>query len=134
MLTLERYQRVLRSAAVGLVATLVDLAALSVLISAFAWTPRSASLPALALGVATQFVGNKIFAFRNRERAWLRQGAKFAIVEAASFSLNIALFDIAVTRLPLPPVAVRLVTTSVVYFAFCLPLWSHIFREKRLTQ
>jgi putative flippase GtrA len=119
-----------RSAGVGALATAVDLGALAILVSLFELSPRLASLPALALGIATQFVGNKLFAFGNRSRRWLRQGAQFAAVEALGLLLNLALFDLAVTHTPLPYLAARVLSTSLVYFAVCLPLWSRIFRPE----
>jgi putative flippase GtrA len=120
----------LRSAGVGALATLVDLGALAVLVSVLGVSPRVASAPALALGVATQFVGNKLFAFGDRSPRWARQGAQFAAVEALGLALNLLLFDLAVTHSPLPYLAARVLSTSVVYFAVCLPLWSRIFRPE----
>lgn len=121
---------VLRSAGVGALATLVDLIALAVLVSGFDVSPRVASVPALALGIAVQFVGNKLFAFGDRSRRWVQQGAQFLAVEAVGFLLNLLLFDLAVTLTPLPYLLARVLTTSVVYFAVCLPLWSRIFRAE----
>ena len=62
-----------RSAGVGAVATGVDLLALALLVSAFGLAPRAASLPALALGIAVQFVGNKLFAFGDRSARWVER-------------------------------------------------------------
>jgi putative flippase GtrA len=120
----------LRSAGVGAIATLVDLGALAVLVSLLGVSPRVASAPALALGIGTQFVGNKLFAFGDRSPRWLRQGAQFLAVEALGLILNLLLFDLAVTHTALPYLAARMLSTSVVYFAVCLPLWSRIFRAE----
>lgn len=116
-----------RSAGVGSVATLVDLVVLCALVSGLGVPARFASVPALALGVLVQFAGNKLFAFRDRSRAWLRQGAQFLAVESLGFVLNLSLFDALVTRTQLPYLCARVVTTLVVYYAVCLPLWSRIF-------
>ncbi|MBK7585499.1 MAG: GtrA family protein [Myxococcales bacterium] len=119
---------VVRSAGVGLCATATDLIALAVLVSGFGLSPRIASVPALALGIAIQFVGNKWFAFADRSPNWVRQGAQFLGVESLGFVANLVLFDLALTHTHLPYLPLRLVTTNLVYFALCLPLWSLIFR------
>ena len=122
---------VLKSMGVGALATLVDLATLTALVSGLHFSPRVASLPALTLGIAIQFLGNKLFAFGDRSKAWGRQVAQFLVVEAVGFFANLVLFDLAVARLPLHFVLVRLLTTNVVYFGLCLPLWSRIFRAPK---
>ena len=119
---------VLRSAGVGLLATATDLVVLAVLVSGLHVSPRLASLPALALGIGVQFVGNKLFAFEDRSKAWMRQGVQFLAVESLGFVANLVLYDLAITRFDLPYLALRLLTTNIVYFAICLPLWSRIFR------
>ena len=125
---LTRLLVVLRSAAVGLLATATDLVALAVLVDGFGLSPRLANLPALALGIAVQFAGNKWFAFADRSPDWARQGALFLGVETLGITANLVLFDLAVTRTPLPYLAARILATSIVYFGICLPLWSRIFR------
>lgn len=124
----EKVAVVLRSALVGGIATLVDLALLGTLVHALDVRPELASAPALIVGVAAQFVGNKLFAFRDRRPHWLQQGALFLAVEALGFTLNLFVFHVAVTHTELPPLALRLVITSSVYFGVCLPLWKHIFK------
>jgi putative flippase GtrA len=120
---------VARSAGVGLFATAVDLGALAVFVSGFDLAPRLASIPALALGITVQFVGNKLFAFRNRSSAWLEELGQFLAVEALGFVANAVLFDLLITHTSLPYLPLRIVTTSIVYFSICLPLWSKIFRQ-----
>lgn len=113
----------------GVVATTADLALLALLVSVVGLAPRWASLPALLAGVVVQFVGNKWFAFGDRSRAWLSQLGWFALVEIVVLSTNAAAYDAAMRVLPaslyLPA---RLLTTTLVYFAVSLPLWSLIFR------
>ena len=116
-----------RSAGVGAIATAIDLAALALLVSGFGLDPRVASIPALSLGIVAQFFGNKLFAFEDKSKAWARQGALFLGVEALGFIANLALFHLMVTYTPLPYLLVRVLTTAVVYFGICLPLWSRIF-------
>lgn len=118
----------LRSSAVGLLATVTDLVVLVLLVSGGGIDVRIASVPALTLGIAVQFVGNKLFAFEDRSQEWARQGAQFLLVEALGFSANLVLFDLIVSRTHLPYLPVRLLTTSLVYFGICLPLWSRIFK------
>jgi putative flippase GtrA len=113
---INRFDTLVRSAGVGAVATLADLLTLALLTHGLGVAARAASAPALCVGVAIQFVGNKRFAFRDDDPAWASQALRFAAVEALGF-------------VALPPVALRLVTTHVVYFGVCLPLWSRIFRH-----
>jgi putative flippase GtrA len=125
---LEKLLVALRSLGVGGLATLLDLGLLALLIHALGVAPRLASPVALVCGVVCQFFGNKLVAFRDRSPRWAQQALRFAGVEALGFAANLWLFDVAVRAIPLPLLALRLVTTSLVYFALCLPLWSLIFR------
>lgn len=115
---------------VGAVATATDLSTLALLTSGLGLSPRVASIPALTLGIAIQFFGNKLFAFEDRSKRWGEQAALFLLVEILGFASNLVLFDFAVTHVHAPYVLVRLVTTNLVYFTLCLPLWSRIFRAK----
>jgi len=125
---LHRLAVLVRSMGVGVIATATDLGVLALLVSGLGVSPRSASLPALLLGIVVQFLGNKLVAFEDRRPEWLRQGAQFMAVEALGFVANLVLFDRAMALTHLPYLAVRLATTSLVYFAICLPLWTRIFR------
>jgi putative flippase GtrA len=127
---MQRVRVIVRSMAVGTIATVVDLGILAVLVSAIGLSARVASAPALAIGVAAQFVGNKLFAFEDRSRAWVRQGVQFLGVEALGFAANLVLYDLVIAHTALPYLPVRLATTSLVYFGICLPLWSLIFRAR----
>lgn len=134
MLGLAKRRRlwvVLRSMIVGSLATVVDLALLALLVSGLNVPPRVASPPALAVGITAQFFGNKLFAFQDHSRAWLRQGALFMAVEALGFGVNLALYDLLIAHTTLPYLPVRMATTSLVYFGLCLPLWSRIFQQRR---
>jgi putative flippase GtrA len=119
-----------RSAGVGVLATATDLGVLAFLVSALGVSPRAASVPALVLGISVQFVGNKLFAFNDRSREWVRQGAQFLGVEALGFVANLVLYDLVIAHTHLPYLAVRVLTTSFVYFCICLPLWTRIFRPR----
>lgn len=90
-------------------------------------TPRTAAPLALAAGVVVQFLGNKLYAFRDRSRAWLSQAAKFLVVEAAGYAANVLLFAWLSRLVPVPYALLRVGIGSLVYFTICLPLWSRIF-------
>lgn len=116
-----------KSAAVGALATLIDFAAMGALVSVLGQSPRLASPIALALGIACQFVGNKVFAFQDKSSAWGRQAALFAAAELFAYLANVALFDVMVRWVPLPYLAVRAGCQVVVYFCISMPLWSKVF-------
>lgn len=118
---------IIKSAGVGAIATVADLTVLTVLVSGFAVSARTASPFALIAGLGLQFVGNKLFAFQDRRAQWGRQAALFFAIEALAFCANLALFDVAVRLVPLPYVLVRVMTQAIVYFGLCLPLWSRVF-------
>lgn len=118
----------LRGASVGLAATLVDLAALALLYDVARLPLAAASPAALLAGVACQFVGSRAVTFRARGARWRAQAPGFLAVEALSFALNVALTALAARALRLPPTAVRVPVTSLVYFGVSLPLWSRVFR------
>jgi putative flippase GtrA len=125
-----RCATLVRSGAVGIVATLVDLATLWLLVELAGLAPTWANVPGLVAGVAVQFFGNKLFAFRDRSPDYLRQGTLFLAVEAGSFVLNAVAFHGLVNLTPVPYIAARLVATAAVYFGFSFPLWRLIFRPR----
>jgi putative flippase GtrA len=116
-----------RSAAVGLVATGLDFLVLIALASVFGVPPRIASLPALSLGILAQFIGNKWIAFRDSSGNWGRQAVCFLAIEALGFACNALCFDRLLVLTHLPYVVCRALSTSLVYFCVCLPLWSRLF-------
>lgn len=126
----QRLGVLVRSGGVGALATAIDLLTLAALTHAAGLPARVASVFALSLGVAVQFVGNKLVTFRDRSPRWGAQARRFLAVEAVAFAANLALFDLALRAAPhAPPVALRVVTTNVVYLGLCLPLWSRIFQR-----
>ncbi len=125
---LARAATAVRSAGVGALATAVDLSVLAVLVHVTGVAPREASPLALLLGVAVQFLGNKVFAFRDRSGAWGRQALAFGAVEVVALALNLVGFEILALRLGVPVLAARIVVSAVVYGGFCLPSWSMVFR------
>lgn len=123
----QRLALLARSVGVGGVASLIDLAVLTLLASGLGLGPRVASPFALLAGLAVQFVGQKLFAFRDARRAWGSQAFLFALVGVGATLLNLVLFDAAVRFVPAPYVALRVVVQLAVYAGFCLPLWSRLF-------
>lgn len=118
-----------RSAIVGVAATLADLATLAVL-DAFGVRPAWANVPALTLGIVIQFVGNKLWAFRDRNndaRALARQGGAFLAIEAVAFALNAILFHLLVVVAGFPTLLGRVLVSAAVYFGFSYPLWGRVF-------
>ncbi|HWA74567.1 MAG TPA: GtrA family protein [Polyangiaceae bacterium] len=118
-----------RSAMVGLVATALDFGILSLLVSGFGVSARLASLPALAVGIVVQFVGNKQLAFRDASPDWLKQAGLFLAVEGFGLLSNLVVFDRLLVWTPLPYLLCRILSTAFVYYALCLPLWARIFSQ-----
>lgn len=116
-----------RSLGAGALATAADLLTLFMLVTVMSVNLRLASPIALVLGVAVQFLGQKLVAFRDTRPRWARQALAFSAVELLGFFANIVVFDLASRFLPLPYLVVRVLTTNLVYFAICMPLWSRIF-------
>lgn len=116
-----------RSAAVGVAATALDFVTLTALVSWLGVAPRIASLPALCAGIAVQFVGNKHFAFRDGTPGWPRQLLLFLSVEALGVLGNLLIFDRLIAWTPLPYLVCRMLSSSLVYFSVCLPLWARLF-------
>jgi putative flippase GtrA len=127
--------RVVRALLAGGAATLSDLAVLALLVSAFGLAPRVASLPALLVGGAVNFVGNRHFAFKATRGSVVRQALLYTVVELLALAANGLLFELVMRALP-PGLAwayvpVRLVTSHVVFLAWSYPLWRLVFRVPR---
>jgi putative flippase GtrA len=116
-----------RSAVIGIAATGVDLVVLWVLVHGLGVAAVWANVPALLLGVAVQFAGNKWVAFRDRSRDVGRQGAQFALVEVGAIGLNAIAFHLLVTFTGVPVLVCRMIATAAVYFGWSYPLWARIF-------
>lgn len=120
---------VARSAAVGVLASVADLASLAGAI-ALGVDPLVANVPALLLGLIIQFVGNKYFAFRDASPRVARQLAIFSLVEIVALALNAAVFHLAVSGLAVPALLARVLASGLVYFGFSLRIWRHIFAAR----
>ena len=123
-----------RSAVVGILATIVDLAMLTVLVECVGLSPAWANVPALVAGLAVQFFGNKLFAFGDRSRAYVKQGSQFVLVELGALVLSGLTFHLAVTMLSVPYALARMVCGGLVYVSYSYPLWRLIFKAKTSQQ
>jgi putative flippase GtrA len=132
-----RLGRLLRAGIAGLVATGADVATLSILVGAAHWAPRTANVPALAVGAVVNFIGNRDFAFRARQGHVGKQALGYSVVEIVALGLNGLLYD---TVLRVFPVAshvfwlVRLGTTNLVFLVWSYPLWAKVFRVRNPPQ
>jgi len=119
----------LRSAGVGVVATLADLLVLVLLVDVLGWSKAAANVPALSIGLALQFLGNKYYAFEDtRSGQLVRQGTFFALIEVGAFVLNAAAFHGLAVVGGAHHLVARVLGSSVVYFAYSYPLWGVIFK------
>ncbi len=116
-----------RSLAVGAAATVADLGSLALMVHVLSWRPEVANVPSLMLGLVVQFVGNKLWAFRDGRRDLVRQGAAFAAVEAVALTLNALAFHGLVVFTSAPALVARLVGSAAVYVGFSYPMWRRIF-------
>ena len=135
--TLALAARLLRSAAAGAAATLVDLAFLTGLVSLAGMSPHAASVPALVLGNVVTFFGQKYFAFQGQRAHAAGQAVRFVLVEGGGFVLNVLLFELVLRLLPgatLHYALTRLLTTNAVWLLYSFPLWHLVFRPKIVDQ
>ena len=120
-----------RSAIIGVAATVADLAMIALLVHGLGLAPAVANLPALTLGLAIQFFGNKLWAFKDgatHPAALARQGSAFLAVEAVAFLLNAGLFHVFAVWLGAPALLARVVASALVYFGFSYRFWTVIFQ------
>jgi hypothetical protein len=59
----------------------------------------------------------------------LKQGGLFLGVEGLGLLSNLVVFDRLLVWTPLPYLLCRVLSTALVYYALCLPLWARIFRQ-----
>jgi len=124
----------LRGSAVGIVATIVDMAVLTVLVELVGLTPQAANLPALVAGAAIQFLGCRHLVFQAKSGSVRRQLAGFTLTELGTLLLNGIVFHTLVSWTPLPYPVARAVGTFLVFVGFSYPLWSRVFRVQQPAQ
>jgi putative flippase GtrA len=125
------FARLVRSAGAGAVATLADLGSLGALVGLAGMSPRVASVPALVLGAIVMFFSQKYIAFRARRGDARREAVLFALVQIGGLVVNAILYELVLRTFPAVArhyVAVRLVTTNVVWLAYSFPLWHLVFK------
>jgi putative flippase GtrA len=125
--------RLVRSGAAGAIAAGADLLSLAGLVQLAGVEPRVASVPALIVGAVVMFFGQKYFAFAARGGSIGRELILFALVQLGGLALTALLFDVTLRIGPsLSPhyLAVRLVTTNLVWLLYSFPLWHFVFRSK----
>lgn len=128
---IERARKLLRALITGAAATLVDLAVLSLLVSALHVTARAASVPALLAGGVANFLGNRHYAFRAASGSLSRQAILYTVVEVMALAMNGLLYDAALRAFPSLNGAywlLRLLTSHVVFLCWSYPLWSRVFK------
>ena len=119
-----------RSSLAGGAATLADLLVLFLGVTVFGLSTRMASFPALLAGGVVNFYGNRHFAFKASSGSLRRQATLYAITEAIALALNALLYDVSVRALHPGAggaLAIRLVTTHVVFIAWSYPVWRRVF-------
>jgi putative flippase GtrA len=119
----------LRSCAVGLLATAADLVSLFLLVHGLGLAPAQANVPTLLPGLLIQFLGNKFFAFGDRSPELLKQSSLFLLVELGAFVLNVLVFHLIVSLSDVHYLTARMLGTALVYLGFSFPLWGLIFRH-----
>jgi putative flippase GtrA len=124
--------RFVRSGIAGGLATVVDLAMLTGLVSLGGVSPRVASIPALIAGGIAAFIAQKLYAFRAPGGRVVQQAAQFVVVQVGSVLLTGLLFDRVVrwgSAFASHYVIVRLGTSNIVWLGFSFPLWHFVFRR-----
>jgi putative flippase GtrA len=117
-----------RSMLAGGVATVVDMATLALLVSVLEVPARVASVPALLLGGATNFFGNRHFAFRATAGNAGRQAVLYGFVFVVTLALTALFFDLAIRAGFGPYWLVRLVVSNLVYLGWSFPMFRLVFR------
>ena len=119
-----------RSALTGAAATLADLAVIALLVGALGVSARVANLPALLVGAAVQFVGNRHFAFAGAPGSLRRQLVLFTLAEVVALTLNGVLYDLVARQIALGAVGavlLRVLVSGAVFIGWSYPVWRRIF-------
>lgn len=123
----DRVKRFMRSSAVGILATVFDMATLALFVTVFHWNDTLAKIPALAIGTSTQFIGSRYYAFRAQRGKLGRQMKWFVFAEFCAFWLTVLVFHAMDKWLHIPIWIANLASGSVVYFGFSYPIWKRVF-------
>ncbi len=122
------------SATVGIAATLVDW----LVLVAVVWggmSERWAIVPAFLAGVVVQFFGNQRFTFRAHRDASpgvLRgQVLRFILVEMGTLVITALVYNAFREWAGIDYRIARVLSATVVYLGFSLPMWHWVFRAGR---
>ena len=129
-LWLDKVLRFAKSALVGAMATLVDLAVLELLSRVFDVDPTHAKIPALLTGLCVQFIGNRNFTFKAIGGSLRRQITLFCLVESVTLFFHWLFFRLLVRSLHLPIEVANFLVSFVVYVGFSYPAWRFVFKTK----
>lgn len=77
-----------RSLAVGAVATFLDIAVGLFALHVLSWSTRVAAMSGVAIGAVWQFVGNRLFAFREQQPQWLLPALRFLGATSAAMIVH----------------------------------------------
>lgn len=124
----DRVRQFLRSSAVGIVATIGDMAVLELCMRVIGLGRVTSKIFSLAVGTSIQFFGSRYFAFRAQEGRIERQVRLFVVVEFCAYWITVLVFKGFVDVLHVPAEVANLLSGSVAYFGFSYPLWRWVFR------
>ena len=127
----------LRSAAIGSMATAADFGVLALAVGAMGISARAANLPSLLAGSLVQFIGNRHFAFKAKAGCVKRQLKWFVLSEVIALSTNALLYELVAQRVTLTAVSavlLRAASCSVVFLAWSYPVFRKIFRQPKPAQ
>src|SRR5687767_13998628 len=121
-----------RSIVAGGAATGADLAVLALAVGGLGLAPRDANLPALLVGAAVQFFGNRHYAFRAAGGSLKRQASWFALAEVVTLAMNAVLYDLVARAVVLGVSGALVLRAGISFGVFALwsyPVWRWIFRN-----
>ncbi|MBS2029700.1 MAG: GtrA family protein [Deltaproteobacteria bacterium] len=130
MRPLEKLTRFVRASGVGILASLLDLAVLTLLVRGFRFSPQAANVPALLCGAVVQFAGARHVVFGAADRDIRTQLLRFALAEVGTLALNALGFALLTHFTPLPFPLARLAATLLVFVGFSFPAWTRVFRSQ----
>jgi putative flippase GtrA len=123
----DRVLRFLRSLFVGAWASALDFAVLLLCIRLFALEHTVARVIALAVSGVVLFFGNRSFAFHAQAGSISRQARLFVLSEFVGAVLNVGVFRLLVSNLPvLPPEALGQAANFLVFITFYYPVRSFV--------
>ena len=126
----DKLARFFRASGVGILASVLDLAVLTLLVRGFGFSAQEANVPALLCGAVVQFAGSRHVVFGAAHRDLRPQLARFALAELGTLALNALGFALLTHFTPLPFPLARLAATLLVFVCFSYPAWTRVFRSQ----